>query len=213
LVFCAGFWVLFTANTWTAANLYHVRYYFPVALFPVVAVAVPIAAAAAAVRVPGPLVVQRAAVPVIAGAILAAVMLAGPLQSPADSIVLRQTQATADEVRADDVLFVSGYYWDMWPILFQALADGRDSHFVAGPKSGGDPQAYKEALAAELAAGRTPTAMCVNDDITVCTTYLDFWTERGWSVTDRTCPVPPAEQLLGSPPVPQCRILEFAAGG
>lgn len=213
VAFCACFWALFTANTWTAANQYNVRYYFPVALLPIIAVAVPIAAAAVAVRVPGPVVVRRAAVPVVAAAILVAVLLAGPLTSPANSVVLRQTEATADQVRADDVLFVSGYYWDMWPILLQALDDGRDSHFVAGPKSGGDPQAYKDALATALAAGRTPTAMCVNDDIAVCTTYLDYWTEPGWAATDRTCPVPPPEQLLGSPPVPQCRILEFAAGG
>lgn len=212
IVFCAGFWAIFTANAWTAANLYAVRYYFPVALLPVFAVAVPIAAASIALRVPGPAVVRRAAVPIAAAAFLTVLLLAGPLQSPADSVVLRKTQATADVVRADDVLFVSGYYWDMWPILHQALADGRDAHFVAGPKSGGDRQAYRNALAAELATGRTPTAMCVNDDIAVCTTYLDYWTEPGWTVTDGTCPVPAAEQLLGSPPVPQCRILEFTAG-
>ena len=59
-------------------------------------------------------------------------------------------------------------------------------------------------------AGKTPTAMCVNEETTICTTYLDHWTERGWTVTDLTCPVPPVEQLLGSPPVHQCRVLEFA---
>jgi hypothetical protein len=99
----------------------------------------------------------------------------------------------------------------MWPILLQALDGGRDSHFVTGLKSGGDPQRYKAALAAAVAAGRTPTAMCVNDDIAVCTRYLDHWTEPGWVATDRTCPKPGDEQLLGSPPVRQCRILEFTA--
>jgi hypothetical protein len=208
IAFCGTFWAVFTANTWTAMNGYNVRYYFPVALLPIVAVAVPITAAVLVVRVPGPARVRQLAAPVAAAALLAVVLLAGPLQSPADSVVLRQTQATADMVRSADVLFVSGYYWDMWPVLHQALADGRDAHFVAGPKSGGDPDEYRAALATALASGTMPTAMCLNDTIEVCRTYLAYWTGAEWEATDRTCPVPPPEQLLGSPPVPQCRILQ-----
>ena len=51
--------------------------------------------------------------------------------------------------------------------------------------------------------------MCVNDATAICRTYLDYWTEPGWTVTDLTCPVPPVEQVLGSPPMQQCRVLEF----
>jgi len=207
VAFTIGFYLFFTANTWTAINQYNVRYYFPVVLFPVLVIGTPIAAAA--VRVPGPAVVRSLPAVVCAGALLA-VLLAGPLRPPSDSIVLRQTQADADYARDNGVLFVSGYYWDMWPILHQTLADGRGAHFVAGPKSGGDPQTYRDALVQAVRAGKTPTAMCVNEETTICTTYLDHWTERGWTVTDLTCPVPPVEQLLGSPPVHQCRVLEFA---
>lgn len=206
VVFTIVFWAVFTANTWTSMNQYNLRYYFPVTMLPVVAITVPLAAAA--VRIAGPVVVRWSPAVLATGALFVT-LLAGPLRPPADSIVLRQTQATADYVRDHDVVLISGYYWDMWPVLYQTLADGRDAHFVAGPKSGGDPHAYRDALSGELAAGRTPTAMCLNDATAICGAYLDYWTEPGWTVTDLTCPVPPVEQLLGSPPMPQCHIMQF----
>ena len=119
---------------------------------------------------------------------------------------VRDAMEHADYARANGVTFLSGYYWDMWPTLHSALDDGRHAAFVTAFKSGGDPAAYKEAFDDELKAGRTPKALCVNETDSFCRTYLDYWTQKGWTATGTTCPVPGNVPQLGSPAQRTCRV-------
>lgn len=218
VAFAGAFWLTFTANSWVAANQYQSRYFWPVVVAPVLCIGAGLAVGLlrimerpAANATPhawaGPL--RQVAPPLVAASVVLLALTSGPLRLPKDSIALASTAATATWIRDNDVTFISGYYWDMWPILQQSLTEGRDSHFVAASKSGGDPQAYREALNRDLARDGLSRAACVNDEITVCQQYLDYWTAPGWQPTDVTCPVPPVEQVLGSPPAPGCRVLEF----
>ena len=135
---------------------------------------------------------------------------AGPLTSPSEAPVLVNTRATADYARANGVTFLSGYYWDMWPTLHRALDDGRHAAFVTGFKSGGDPVAYKQAFDDELKAGKAPTALCINETDEFCETYLDYWTQKGWTATSTTCPVPGVVPQLGNPPERTCRVMTYS---
>lgn len=216
------YWAVFTGNPWVAANGFVVRYFFPVVVLLLVALAASIAAALVAltqlavtyaprVRAGGVRASVVRGVAVGATAFAAGLALVGPVSAPANATVLVQTRATADFARANGITFISGYYWDMWPVLHRALTDGRHAAFVVAFKSGGDPAAYHRAFDAEVARpGQPPRAICVNDTLDVCRTYLDYWTRPGWVDTGATCPVPGTSPLLGSPPERSCRVLEYS---
>lgn len=207
LLFSLGYWAVFTGNPWVALNGYVFRYFYPVLIALVLCLAAPIAGALTTASVPGRRALPRMAV---LGATAAAcvVALAGPLATPASADVFARVRDTADFAKANDVSFISGYYWTMWPLQWLLLDGGRDAAFVAGYKSGGDADGYRLALERELAEGDgPPRAICVNEQVSWCQTYLDFWTAPGWQEVPGECPSPDLE----SPPVRQCRILEFAA--
>ncbi|TKV58897.1 hypothetical protein FDO65_15520 [Nakamurella flava] len=211
VLFSLGYFTVFAGNPWVSLNGYPVRYFFPVLIAVVLFLAAPIAGALLTARVPVAAAVRQ---PVVAvGAVVAAAAsLVGPLTPPSDSVVLQDIRAAGDFARSNDISFLSGYYWDMWPLLWETLEDGRESHFVTGFKSGGDPDAYKERFQADLASGTPPRAMCVNETDSFCTTYLDYWTEPGWQFTGQTCPVPGPTPQLGSPQQKTCRVLEYTGG-
>jgi hypothetical protein len=139
--------------------------------------------------------------------------LVGPLTLPSDSYARGQVQDTVDFAVANNVAFVSGDYWEMWPILHSLLDAGRTMAFGTGFKSGGDPATYLQKLDSDLAAGDTPLALCVNQQVGDCLLYLEYWTRPGWIVlTGRRCPIPGGEQLLGAPAPARrsCLVLAFA---
>lgn len=218
--FVAVYWVVFTGNPWVLQNAYALRYFFPTILFIAVAVAAPVAAVLSALVVPstvlGGVRLPSGLRPIAIGvAVLLPVLglgfaLRGPLTSPSDAPVLANTRATADYARANGVTFLSGYYWDMWPTLHRALDDGRHAAFVTAFKSGGDPVAYKQAFDDELKAGRTPKALCINETDSFCETYLDYWTQKGWTATTTTCPVPGNVPQLGNPAERTCRVMAYS---
>ena len=207
-LFSLGYFTVFAGNPWVSANGYPVRYFFPVLIAIVLFLAAPIAGALLTARVPVAVTVRR---PVVTGlaVVAAAAALVGPLTPPSQSVVLQDIRAAGEFARSNDISFLSGYYWDMWPLLWETLEDGRESHFVTGFKSGGDPAAYRERFDADLSSGTAPRAMCVNQTDDFCTTYLDYWTEPGWTFTGETCPVPGPTPQLGSPPQSTCRVLEY----
>jgi len=204
MFFSFGYFTLFAGNPWVAGNAYWFRYFFPVVLAIVVCVAAPIAGAALAIRWPA----GRWTRPAVAvGAALAcAAALAGPLVPPSQAYVLQQVRATADFARANDINFISGNYWAIWPILHLNLVDGRDSAFGVGLKSGGDRDAYLARFEQDLAGGRA-RALCVEDSVDNCRIYLDYWTMPGWvEVPGLSCPGP--SPSMGGQPEDQCRVLE-----
>jgi hypothetical protein len=220
-VFVAIYWVVFTGNPWVLKNGYALRYFFPTIVFVAVAVAAAFCAVLCAlvtptsvfhgVRVPAGLRRVAVGLAVVLPILGLGVALRGPLRAPSDAPVLANTRATADYARANGVTFLSGYYWDMWPTLHRALQDGRHAAFVTAFKSGGDPAAYKQAFDDELQAGRTPTALCINETDSFCETYLDYWTRKGWSPTSMTCPVPGDVPQLGSPAERTCRVMTYSS--
>jgi hypothetical protein len=209
VMFAVGYWTIFAGNPWVAANAYSVRYFYPVVLAIVVCLASCITGALLRLRLPAARSFLR---PVVAGgaAVACAAAMVGPLTPPSQSPVLTEVQATADFARANGINFLSGYYWDIWPILHRMLVDGRDAAFAAGLKSGGDPAAYQARFEADLASGLPVRALCVEDSVADCQSYLDYWTQPGWTeVTGVTCPVPGSTPALGGPKDRVCRTLEY----
>ncbi len=221
-VFVVGYWTLFTGNAYVALNGYHFRYFYPVLMFVIVCVAAPLAAVLVgwpatlalperwATRLaPRASALRAASTGVAVLATVAAV--AGPLRSPDTAPVLTETRATARYAIDHGIRFIGGYYWDMWPTLWEGLKSGRDALFVTGLKSGGDPAGYRDAFREELAKGPGhPRAMCVNQPVFECTPFLDYWTAPGWVATGETCPIPADIPALGSPPPERsCRVLEY----
>ena len=172
-------------------------------------VMIPLAAALFRIPTPSQSPASTGVAPVIA-VVFCAVALFGPLTMPSQSVQLLATKSTADYIRSNDVAFVSGYFWSVWPIELQALEDGRTATYVTAGKSGGDPANYRAALDRELAKGDgPPKAVCVGEELSVCITYLEYWTRPGWHEVPGECPIPISNPLNGSPPVQACRLLEF----
>lgn len=208
LLFSTGYFVLFAGNPWVAANAYWFRYFYPVVMAIVICVAAPIAGAALAI--PG--AAHRWVRPTVAAgaAVACGAALAGPLVPPSQSYVFQQVQATADFARANNIHFISGNYWAIWPILHRNLVDGRDAAFGVGLKSGGDRDAYLARFEQDRAEGR-PRAICVEATVAECTLYLDYWTMPGWTeVPGIQCPGP--SPSMGGAPEDECRVLENTAG-
>jgi hypothetical protein len=211
VLFCIGYWIVITGNEWVAGNGYAFRYYYPVGLTLIVCLTAPLASALLTVRFHDGRCLHRSLVSCTAAAGCVAA-LAGPLTPPSDSIAQRQVQDTVDFAVANGISFVSGDYWEMWPILHPLLDAGRTAAFGTGFKSGGDPAQYRHQLDSDLAAGNTPLALCVDQPVGDCLLYLKYWTRPGWILlTGRSCPIPGDEQLLGAPAPPQrsCRVLAF----
>jgi hypothetical protein len=211
VLFCTGFWVFFSGNSWVSANGFNVRYFFPVVLGMIVVLTVPLASAV--LQIPAPRQSRGSAVPgIVVGIVLCIGAMFGPLTSPSQSVQLLATQSTADYIKANDVGFVSGYFWSVWPIELQALENGRTATYVTAGKSGGDPASYLAALDRELAENDgPPKAICVDEEMSVCITYLEYWTRPGWHEVPGECPIPISNPLNGSPPVEACRLLEFSS--
>jgi hypothetical protein len=210
VLFCTLFWCVFTGNSWVSANGFYVRYFFPVVLGIVVVLTVPIAAALLRIPSPRRSRLSRAIAPVIATVLCIGAML-GPFTPPSQSVQLLATRTTADYIKANDVAFLSGYFWTVWPIELQALENGRTATYVTAGKSGGDRENYQAALDRELAEGDgPPKAVCVDDEMTSCIAYLEYWTRPGWREVAGECPVPISNPANGSPPVEACRLLEFS---
>jgi hypothetical protein len=196
--FAAGYWVLFTGNAWVAANGWGMRYYFPVLAIVVIGLAAPVAAALLAIRATDTVAVAVAATACAVGSI-------GPQTPLADAPVLVQVDPTAAYARSAGIHYVAGDYWYVWPVLHQMLVEGRDSAFATALRSDGDPTAYRRPFDQDLAAGRRPQAVCVNDSADACVTYLNHWTEPGGSTTpEGPCPAPPQPGNDGT-----CLVLEF----
>ena len=209
VLFCLAFWTVFTGNSWVGANGFNIRYYFPVVLGIIVVLTVPLAAVLFRIPTPGRSDASNAVAPIIA-IVVCGVALFGPLTPPSQSVQLLATRSTADYIRSNDVAFLSGYFWSVWPIELQALEDGRTATYVTASKSGGDPANYRAALDRELAeSDGPPKAVCVGEEMSVCITYLEYWTRPGWHEVPGECPIPISNQLNGSPPVQACRLLEF----
>jgi hypothetical protein len=208
-LFCALYWAVFTGNSWVAANLYTFRYFYPVVVGIVLILAAPIAGALVTLtrHVPSP---GRSAVPIGVAAVAVAASLWGPLAPPSQAVELLGSKATADYARANDVAFVSGFYWLVWPTELQMLEDGRTAAYAAAFRSDGDPGGYEAALDRELAeSDGPPRAICVGDSSTNCVTYLEYWTRPGWREVPGECPAPNDGGRHGIPPQPGCRLLEF----
>ena len=209
VLFCTLFWTVFTGNSWVSANGFTVRYFFPVVVGVIVVLTVPLAAALLRIPIPhrpGTRAAMTAAIALVAciGALF------GPLTWPSQSRQLLATKPTADYIKANDITFLAGYFWSVWPIELQALENGRTATYVTAFKSGGNPANYRAALDRELAeSDGPPRAICVDEELSVCITYLEYWTRPGWHEVAGECPIPVSNPLNGSPPVQACRLLEF----
>jgi hypothetical protein len=211
VLFCIGYWTVITGNEWVGGNGYAFRYYYPVGLTLIVCLAAPLASALLTVRFRDGKGLRRSLVSCTAAAGCVA-SLVGPLTLPSDSYARRQVQDTVDFAVANKVSFVSGDYWEMWPILHPLMDAGRTAAFGTGFKSGGDPAKYLHKLDSDLVSGDTPLALCVNQQVGDCLLYLEYWTRPGWILlAGRRCPIPGGEELLGAPAPPQrsCRVLAF----
>ncbi|MFZ2164511.1 MAG: hypothetical protein WAV45_03525 [Propionibacteriaceae bacterium] len=221
--FCAAFWALFAANEWVRTYGFHPRYFYPVFMAVIMALATPTAALAAAPqrllarlgRPSTPALVFRIQSGLIVVALLAYAVLVGrgPLRAPSESQVFLATAATADFATKEGITFVAGSYWPAVPITLRLLREGRSAAHYVGLKTGGDPADYPAALARELAKpGVTPRAVCVNTEATECIEFLNAWTAAGWTVSGETCPPPQANATMGSQK-PTCLILRFPRSG
>jgi hypothetical protein len=182
-LFCLGYVALFAGNPWITANGLHFRYFFPVFPFVAMAIAAPLLMALRSLP-PRP-----ALVPALA-AVAMGLALVGHVQPAWDAPIMRQTAPIAQYAEAQHVRFISGDYWLMWPTMHHMLERGRDAVYVAGLKSGGDYDAYKQALAEELRTSvNPPEALCLRSDSALCTQYLDYYTAPGWTPGER-CRIP-----------------------
>lgn len=202
--FFAGFTLLYVAlfagNDWVMLNGYHFRYFFPLQVLLVLGVAVPVSAA----LLRGVEVVssrrrnarpQHLVVPLLVlGLVAAGLAMAGPLTRPGDAVVLEQHEATARFAQTRDIRFLSGAYWNMWPLMHDLLGPGRDAVYVAGLKTAGNRADYRAVLDRQIAMKGRAGALCVNDTARSCIGYLDYWTRPGWRVSPGRvrCPAPPS---------------------
>lgn len=193
------YWVLFTGNTWVADNGWGIRYFFPVVMIILIALCAPIAGALLTVSAN-----DTASVAVAATA--CALSCIGSQTAPAQAPVLAEVAPTADFARDAGIHYVAGNYWYAWPVVDHLLDEGRDAVFGATLRSDGDATAYRKPFERDLAAGRPPQALCINDSTDSCVTFLNYWTEPGWSTdTVATCPAPPPPGSTAG----TCVVLEF----
>lgn len=223
LVFATAYWLLLTGNAWVEANLFLVRYFFPVVICGIVVQAVGLllalhwavhavpAARAVAVAEGGTVLAApvRWVAPGLA-AISVIVLSAGSLQAPTQAVSLTATRATGDFAREHGVRFIAGSFWTVLPTLHRVLEDGRDSAFSLSSKSSGDRAAYRRAF--EEASQDGPVlALCVGSAIDLCVQYLDFWTSPGWSDRGEDCPAPAPHEVLAAG-ADSCRVLVHPGG-
>lgn len=222
--FFAGFTLLYVAlfagNEWVEMNGFNFRYFFPLQLLIVLATALPVTGAIIQVwarlrsaktgtwsRMPSGLPIGLA----LAGTALA---FAGPLKLPQDAPILTRDDATEQYARAHDITFISGNYWNMWPLMHGLLDGGRDAVLVAGFKAEGDPDHYRQVLDQDVQDRGTARALCVNEDVVTCANYLDYWTRLGWRPVrgpGAECPVAPNPDPEGPPPA--CRLMTYKPKG
>ena len=209
-LFAFLYWVVFAGNPWVAANGFHVRYFFPLVLAVIVGIAAPVAAALLTVRLPLLRNVPRSVLALGVATLAAVASLVGPLTPPSEAPIILATGPTADYVKANNVSFVAGYYWLLWPVLLQSLDEGRTAVYGAGVRSDGDLSAYPAALDRAVAEQHgPPRAICVGDKVASCQTYLEYLTRPGWRQVDGTCPMPSVPGGRLSPPANRCTVLEY----
>lgn len=204
LAFAGAFTALFAGNAWVAANLGHARYFLPVFVAVLLVVAVPLAW----------LALRASSTPVVLVGLAGALVVAawGPLSNPTRADVFTASQPLVDFANEQDIAFVSGDYWTVWPTLLPLLEDGRQSAYVAGLRSGTDPEGFRDLFERSRAQG-PPRAICIDADPGVCAGYLTRWTAPGWTLSDQTCPDPVVPRPAGfESAIRLCVVLELRAG-
>lgn len=212
--FTALYVALFAGNEWVMLNGYVFRYFFPLPLALVLLTGLPIAAALLQVTETGlPRVPRGWLVPAVislaAGGVVASMV--GPVQPPEDARVFRGVGPTQAFARDNEVRFLAGAYWNMWPLALGLLDADRHAVFVAGFKSDGDREANRRVLDEQVDKSGVAKALCVNQAVSVCVTYLSYWTRPGWESTRTTCPAPPpiAPADTSGSTARKCKVLVY----
>jgi hypothetical protein len=190
-VFAVGYFVLLAGNRWVVLNGWHFRYFYPVTLALIVAIATPL------------IVLALRAPPALRILITVLVLAAVPLRLAAPWTPIEQLPPFArvlpvvEEARAKDVRLVAGSYWVVWPAVFLLHRDGLAFGIEEerGIANGGQ---VRRLLDAEQRTGRASRIICLDGETERCLHQAGVVTHREWRVS--------AEPCTGG-----CRIMELAA--
>ncbi len=187
LAMTVGFvmWLFFLTNRWVQDNNAVFRYFMPLLMAPLLALAVALA------RVADGVPRLRSGL----ACVCLAVFLLFALRPPrpfADYHAFAAAAPTVQLVQEHHVRYLAGDYWTVWPAIFTLQRAGTPP-FGAFSRGIALQAEIVAALAADRAAGRTPTVLCVHKPVPTCQEQLRKVTGLEWP---RVEPLPQAEFAL-----------------
>ena len=180
LLFALGWWIGFSANTWVKQNDYHFRYFFPV----LVIVCLGIALQVFCYLLPWSKSIKDLC---ILGGV--AFMLAYLVRVPvplSDYSIFARVQPFVEYAQANELRFIAGDYWVVWPTVFRLL-DRRDAAFGLATRAVGNVRKMQRALDQEILARGSAKALCAGSDGTRCVRDAELLTGRRWAVIKDYC--------------------------
>jgi hypothetical protein len=176
-----GWLLLFATNRWVEINLFLYRYFFPVYAAGLLAVAGAVAEVVAWCARLAPL---KRRLPGVASALLAsvvavtAVVASAALAGSVDLPVLERGADLAQVADDHDADLIVGDYWQVWPAMFAARAEGNDGIVAVTFRAAALRDEIREVGRAMPAV----TALCVDVDEVECVAELRAASGGDWQI-------------------------------
>lgn len=181
IAFGLVWWMVFSQNAWTQANVMNVRYFFPTLLCLGVALAVALWARA----VVAPRWAKLTLMVFLSIAILGT--LVRPIRSVETYPVLAKVEDAVAFARVHGIRYVSGEYWQAWPAVF-LLLDRPDAAFGMTVRGEAILSMLRQAVEGDAQSGSPVNALCLNATVAECQRLLRSLSGREWEAAPLACP-------------------------
>lgn len=181
IAFGLVWWMVISQNAWAQANGLNARYFFPTLLC--FGVALGVGLWARAVTAPG--WAKIALIGVLAISILG--ILLRPVQRLSSYPVFAKAAGYAAFARAHDIRYVSGNYWQAWPVVF-LLLDRPDAAFAMAYRGEAVLSKLRKAVKRDARGGSPVRALCLEAKMASCQSILGAMSGQNWEAAPLACP-------------------------
>jgi len=180
ILFALGWFLLLSQSAWVAANAWHFRYFYPVILTMVILIATPLLAWIMRAGRPTRIAATLA---FLAGGVL--MNLAPPRPFDEFSAFARVAENAA-AARTQDIQFVAGDFWYVWPTVFLLQRD-TPAFGLEDVRAIGNRDGVMRAIAALEQTPKKPRGLCLNAEPDRCLRQASLLTDRPWRASAGQC--------------------------
>lgn len=177
---CIFWFLLFSENNWVAINQWNFRYFYPITILLTLMVSVPF------INIIRNLPRKFHTVITIALFFACTFILTAPWKPITNLPLFESVKKFSEVARINDIHFVAGSYWKVWPTIF-LLSRDRTAFGMEEERAPTNRMAAIKELDFLIAQRKHPQALCLDADINRCINEAQLITGRLWQHAGNNC--------------------------